>query len=230
MKENSKVEINNQMYEICAVSVKGEGKLENQDSYSIKYNDNTLVLVIADGLGSAPFSKEGSSKIVDICSNYLLRNNIDDNFFDNIISIWKKSVKSNFNLYDTTIRFIHINNESLTYGSIGDGWTLIDRDEVISVEANNVFSNQTDTIMSFNAKEKLLINKIDVNRFNTLLLSTDGFSEDIEKSSSKQFINKIVEDMNFDLNLFTNNLEDNILNWPVKSNKDDKTVIILKKG
>lgn len=230
MKDSLKIEINNQKYEISAVSVKGEGKLENQDSYSIKNNENTLVIVIADGLGSAPFSKEGSSKIVEICANYLLNSNINIDFFDNIISLWKKSVKSNFNLYDTTVRFIQINNECLTYGNIGDGWTLIDSDELISEESNNVFSNQTDTIMSFNAKDKLVIKKIKMNNFKVSLLSTDGFSEDIEKTSSKQFISKLVDDMTIDLNSFTNNLEENLLNWPVKSNKDDKTVIILKRG
>ena len=51
-------------YTIISCSVMGEGKIENQDSFEIYHDENQIIVVVADGLGSAIYSKEGSSKIV----------------------------------------------------------------------------------------------------------------------------------------------------------------------
>ena len=46
-------------YNVVGISVIGKKKIENQDSFLISADNVSLNIVVADGLGSAPFSKEG---------------------------------------------------------------------------------------------------------------------------------------------------------------------------
>ena len=58
--------INNKTYTIFAFSVMGDGKLENQDSFDYYFDDRQIIIAVADGLGSATFSKEGSLSLIHI--------------------------------------------------------------------------------------------------------------------------------------------------------------------
>ena len=69
-----RINLGNSCYSVVSCSVMGEGKIENQDSLKIYHDENQIIIVVADGLGSAIYSKEGSSKIVSIATKEIIRN------------------------------------------------------------------------------------------------------------------------------------------------------------
>lgn len=125
--KKAEVKIGKAKYSILAFSEMGFGKLENQDSYEIYSDEDQIIITLADGLGSATFSKEGSSKIVSILTKLIKENTDDESLPITLLREWKNAVKGNLNLYDTTVKFIHIKNETIRYGGVGDGWIAINK-------------------------------------------------------------------------------------------------------
>lgn len=60
-----------------------------------------------------------------------------------------------------------------------------------------------------------------------MVIATDGFSEDIEKDNGKAFMDDVFESVCKDENSFENEMKEALINWPVETNKDDKTVIFV---
>lgn len=229
-KEILSCSIANQKYTIVACSIMGNGKIENQDSYNIYKDDNQIIITVADGLGSAIFSKEGSNKMADICSDLLITEQIDDEFSSKLFKRWKNSLSGKLELYDTTIKFIKITKEDIFLGGIGDGWiAMLSDDTIVSKESNNLFSNQTDSILSFDLRKKFFIEKFSNINNLAITIATDGFSEDIDKSNIKSFLIDIERDIKNNVGVFMDELANTLKNWPVTSNKDDKTVILIVK-
>ena len=227
MSELLKTKLEDNEYIILANSVMGKGKIENQDSYKIYFDESMIIICVADGLGSVAFSKEGSQKIVEIGCE-LLKDNVDDTLPEKLRSKWKKSINSNYELYDTTFKFIKIQKDVIDYGTIGDGWiSFINNNELIDELADHEFSNHTDTIMSIGLAHKFIIRQMN-NNLDVCLVSTDGFSEDIDKKDGS-FMKDVSETMKEDCEAFEKELTDLMSNWPVKSNKDDKTLVIVKR-
>lgn len=219
--------IENKIIKIVAVSVMGRNKIENQDSYSINFVNNKILITLADGLGSAVFSKEGSEHITK-CSISMLINDISQKTILDIKTVWKKLIKSEFDKYDTTFKFLKIDNKKIEYGGIGDGWIcgLID-DSSFTLEANQTFSNQTDTILSTDLLNKFKLEKAYYGKTNIFLIATDGFSEDMKKAAFEDFLNEAKSSMINNISSFANELNENLENWPVSSNTDDKSVIFV---
>ena len=226
--KKAEVKIGKAKYSILAFSEMGFGKLENQDSYEIYSDEDQIIITLADGLGSATFSKEGSSKIVSILTKLIKENTDDESLPITLLREWKNAVKGNLNLYDTTVKFIHIKNETIRYGGVGDGWIAINKkDDFISLVASNTFSNQTDSILSFDLNRKFINKEVNTIGILNLLIATDGFSEDIEKDNGKAFMDDVFESVCKDENGFENEMKETLINWPVETNKDDKTVIFV---
>ena len=109
---------------IVGCSVMGNGKIENQDSVEIRQTNDSLIIVVADGLGSAAYSKEGSEKAVKITADILAQKDYE-NLSEKILSLWKENLQGHINQYDTTIKFIQITNEKIIVGGVGDGWIAL---------------------------------------------------------------------------------------------------------
>lgn len=62
MKEIKEIVIGDYQYLVIGVSVIGKKKIENQDSFLLSSDKSSLTITVADGLGSAPFSREGAIK------------------------------------------------------------------------------------------------------------------------------------------------------------------------
>lgn len=212
---------------IVACSVIGNGKIENQDSVEIRNTNDGIIVVVADGLGSAAYSKEGSERAVKITADLLEKEDFED-LPEKILINWKKNLQGNLNQYDTTVKFIYISSTKVFVGGIGDGWiSLKNNMEVKNFIENNVFSNQTDTILSFDLENRFWINEYEKDEFDALLISTDGFSEDIEKDNAFEFLSQVKIEMINNLDVFALDLDNTLLNWPIKSNRDDKTVVFI---
>lgn len=212
---------------VVACSVMGKGKIENQDSVEIKKISNGLIVAVADGLGSAAYSKEGSERAVKILVELLYGNNFT-NLPEKLIKEWKEKFEGNINQYDTTIKFVYINSKRIYIGGIGDGWiALKGKNNVESFTEKSEFSNQTDSILSIDLKTKFWIKELKLEEYSSILISTDGFSEDIDKENSFEFLKQVEAEITNDINNFSIDLDNSLSNWPVETNKDDKTVVFI---
>lgn len=229
--ETKKLKLSSKNIFVYAFSVIGEGKIENQDSFKIYSDENQVIIVVADGLGSAAYSKEGSQKITEVAIEILSNTDDFNGVYLNILNEWKKELEGNINQYDTTLKFLKIKNDMIVYGGVGDGWISIKSDKglvLVNMVAENTFSNQTDSILSFNLKEKFSVNKYELSDNLVGLVSTDGFSEDMDKDNSFGLLDGIDKELANNEGLFIEDTKNTFLNWPVETNRDDKTVVIFK--
>lgn len=125
--ESKRIQINfkNSIYTIISCSVMGEGKIENQDSMKIYYDENQIIVVVADGLGSAIYSREGSQKITSVAISALAKKSDLSELSLELQTEWKNGLEGNLNLYDTTVKFIKITDNTVFYGGVGDGWIAL---------------------------------------------------------------------------------------------------------
>lgn len=227
--ETKKVKLSSKNIFVYAFSVMGEGKIENQDSLKIYSDENQVIIVVADGLGSAAYSKEGSQRITEVAIDILSNTDDFNGVYLNILNEWKKELEGNINQYDTTLKFLKIKNDMIVYGGVGDGWISIKSDKgLVNMVAENTFSNQTDSILSFNLKEKFNVNEYELGDNLVGLVSTDGFSEDMDKDNSFGLLDGIDKELASNEESFIEDTKNTLLNWPVETNRDDKTVVIFK--
>lgn len=227
--ETKKVKLSSKNISVYAFSVMGEGKIENQDSFKIYSDENQVIIVVADGLGSAAYSKEGSQRITEVAIDILSNTDDFNGVYLNILNEWKKELEGNINQYDTTLKFLKIKNDMIVYGGVGDGWISIKSDKgLVNMVAENTFSNQTDSILSFNLKEKFNVNEYELGDNLVGLVSTDGFSEDMDKDNSFGLLDGIDKELASNEESFIEDTKNTLLNWPVETNRDDKTVVIFK--
>lgn len=227
--ETKKVKLPSKNISVYAFSVMGKGKIENQDSFKIYSDENQVIIVVADGLGSAAYSKEGSQRITEVAIEILSNTDDFNSLYLNILNDWKKELEGNINQYDTTLKFLKIKNDMIVYGGVGDGWISIKSDKgLVNMVAENTFSNQTDSILSFNLKEKFNVNEYELGDNLVGLVSTDGFSEDMDKDNSFGLLDGIDKELASNEESFIEDTKNTLLNWPVETNRDDKTVVIFK--
>lgn len=214
-------------YNVVGISVIGKKKIENQDSFLISADNVSLNIVVADGLGSAPFSKEGADHICGLCIE-ALKNKLDNDAILKLKEDWKLSVKSDYEKYDTTIKFLRFTDDEITFGGVGDGWICIESNGCIeSSEQPHTFSNQTDSILSIDLIAKFTSKSIEIGKEAIALISTDGFSEDIDKTNLLELLNDVKNGMCNDVYSFAEEMENALKNWPVETNCDDKTVVFV---
>ena len=60
-----------------------------------------------------------------------------------------------------------------------------------------------------------------------MIIATDGFSEDINKEDSFEFLKQAENEIKEDIGIFATDLEETLSNWPVQTNRDDKTVVFV---
>jgi len=228
MNINKKIRFNGHDYLLVGYSVQGNEKDQNQDSLFYMMDSQSIVICIADGLGSATFSKEGAEFASKIMAELLLNNDDLNDIHMAFLEKWKTKVGDRYELYDSTIRFVKIKTNQISYGGIGDGWTGIKcNNSYVHWTYDHTFINQTDSIMTLGYIEKFINRTIVTDDFQRCILATDGFSEDIEESMRDNLIEKM-GDLALKNSLdFMNQLEIQMKNWPIESNQDDKTVVLI---
>ena len=128
---------------------------------------------------------------------------------------------------DSTFKFLLIDKYEIVFGGIGDGWIvgIVDGKFFQSKSVNN-FSNQTDSIMSVGYEDKFKIVRMPYSKIQIISMATDGFSEDFENVNIESFLLDCLYEMNNNAEKFLDDLENMIENWPIKTNQDDKTIIL----
>ncbi len=212
---------------VVGCSVMGKDKIENQDRVEIRQTRNGLIIVVADGLGSALFSGDGAEKGVKITANLLEENNFD-NFASRLLDLWKNGLEGNLDQYDTTIKFIYLTQTKIIVGGVGDGWiALKKKKEIKNYVAKNEFSNQTDSILSSNLNDKFWMEEFKVAGVSSIIIATDGFSEDISKNRGFEFLSQAEKEIKSNISQFAQELDETLTNWPIETNKDDKTAVFV---
>jgi serine/threonine protein phosphatase PrpC len=215
-------------FTVIAASVKGSYHETNQDSFLISKTNNKLCISVADGLGSAIKSEIGSKKACETVSTLMLSSDTKPTLKEIIMS-WKDTLEGNILAYDTTLNFCVLSQESFRIGKIGDGslFLLIDN-KYEECENDTKFLNQTDSLLSCSDEKGL--QEREYVKFNecTILLSTDGFSEDIIPEKRNILLKEFSKNIDENPYEFANDLEAMLIDWPVKTNMDDKTVVIIR--
>ena len=227
--ETKKCRIPGYTISVFAFSETGRGKLENQDSFGVYLDEKQVIIAVADGLGSAAYSKEGSQTIVSVATDILSNTDLYESIPDEVLKRWGALIEGNANQYDTTLKFVKITDNNVVYGGIGDGWIVFaDENGLQSLTADNSFSNQTDSILSLDLKHKFVVKETDTIRFRIGVIATDGFSEDLEKENAFQMLNEVDVELRDNEEAFINEMIQTLANWPVETNCDDKTAVFIK--
>jgi serine/threonine protein phosphatase PrpC len=205
----------------------------NQDSYIVKKYNWGIVGIVCDGLGSKEYSHIGSNaltKAILKASRIFDFDNKDIKLFEPLVkSLWDIEIYPYMqNECSTTLLFAIIKNKKVFVGRVGDGAIAILGDKNILVEENkDSFTNYT---TPFGRDEKIEWNIFDENKVSSIVLCSDGISEDIQKNKILDFFKGYISNYRY-MNIFkrTNGIKMWLKNWPVKGHSDDKTIVALVK-
>ena len=221
---------------LLVLSEKGENHIKsgicNQDSYSFKVDDSgNYAFVVADGVSTCAFAKEGADKACETVCNLLSEcmELAEDDIKKIVFAEWKSLIKDNWNDYGTTINFIYVYPERIVMGKVGDGAVLVKNSEITSYlyEESEFYSSKTFALGTFLPKQSFRVNLIKHNDRLPLLLvlMTDGIVKEVDSKKYKEFSEYI------DLNIGNPNFVLELKNWISSLNKkngDDKTIFICK--
>lgn len=222
-------------FKVLKASVKGSfhnhNKMPNQDFLSTFRCGGLLCAVVCDGLGSHKKSDIGARCAVDAVKKTVkqLRSGIifeDVPFFLKLVhNNWLMALKEyKPGFYGTTCLIAVIKDKKVVAAQIGDGGLMIDGKKVFQ-KNSSLFSNQTLSLSSMFDINKWQWKVTEVNK--SILLCTDGVSEDIKNKDTGSFI-EWLSDVNRDL-VPNYILKKELKNWPNKKNGDDKTLIYLER-
>ena len=212
---------------LCFASHIGFDKTENQDAIHFAANGNAFALSICDGLGSAPLSALGSEKAAKLMVEHLLSGSFDKNEFK---EAWVKTFPDNTQLFNTTAKFILIQNKSIRLGGVGDGLIAIqNKDGIVSQTNHGDFSNQTSCIFDIKYDENFVDETKKLTIPSVIMIATDGFSEDIKEDGLEVLMKAAVDSLSNEeaCQEFDASLLELLQHWPNKTNGDDKTVAFI---
>lgn len=227
-------ELNNA--KLLVLSEKGENHIKsgicNQDSYSFKVDDSgNYAFVVADGVSTCAFAKEGADKACEAVCNLLSEcmKLPEDDIKQKVFSEWKNLVEKNWNDYGTTINFIYVYPERIVMGKVGDGAVIVKDAETASFlyEESEFYTSETFALGTFLPKQSFKVNLIKRNNSLSLLLvlMTDGIEKELDSEKLREFSEYI------DLNIGNPNFVLELKDWGLglnKKNGDDKTILICK--
>lgn len=220
--------------------------LPNQDSFIIKQTKNGMIAVVADGLGSKRFADKGSKEacraVVKTIKAFEKTQKKNKPFpINNIFLIiqkeWSLSLKQKG--YDpkqcsSTCLFVYITQKNIFTARLGDGMIFVlgkneDDNTLITDEKDDCFANTTYCLTSSDILNKQEISIFEKNKFSSIILCTDGVSNDIEEKKYADFVKDIRKNsLQNSRKINSLNMKTALLNWPVKGYSDDKTIVFIE--
>lgn len=221
---------------IVVLSEQGENHKKNgicnQDSYAFKVdNSGNYAFVVADGVGSCIFAKEGADKACEaVCD--ILSDCIDlseDEIKQKIFLKWKSLIGKDWNDYGTTINFLYVYPERTVMGKIGDGAVIMKNGDnaFILSEETEFYTAETFAFGSSIYKHSFRVFSMhyDVTVPILLVLLTDGIEKELNPEKRREFLDYIDSAIN------NKNFVVELKNWILSLNNkngDDKTIIICE--
>lgn len=221
-------------------------KLPNQDHFIITQTKVGVIAVVADGLGSKRFSDKGSQEacktVVKGITAFEKAKKRHKPFpvtdlFLLIQREWRRRLSQRG--YDpvqcsSTCLFVYITQKNILTARLGDGiiFMLAKNEEenvLITDEKEDCFANTTYSLTSSDILKKQEIAIFKRNAFSSILLCTDGVSNDITESKHADFIKEIRKtSVQNNRKINSLNMKTTLLNWPVKGHSDDKTIVFIE--
>ena len=218
--------------------------IANQDSFIIREYNFGTVMVVADGLGSLKYSNIGSKMVCEaVCEGSKIWNNNDNKNIRNLIKLihilWEMKI-SPYEKKDcgTTCLFSIVISDSnrVIIGQIGDGLLAYIKDNQLSIlkEKNDDFLNITSSMHNVKKFSEWTYDEVILEDNSlTLLMCTDGISEDIVDNKEKEFIMELESVLVNKKSMKQRNkkLKKILEAWKTPYSHDDKTIILyMKKG
>lgn len=223
---------------IHSAIIKGPKKEKLQDALGIINQKYFKLFIVADGLGSAKNSDFGAKKAiiaVEKAINQWRKLEKKDNkvLLQLIHFYWNLLIgDSNFEKKDclTTCLFAYVDklDKRMILGQLGDGILhFVSKEEIVLVKSLDDY-NYTKSLGNSKSFDdwNLKSFSFDINDF-TLLVATDGISEDLVENKETEFTEAIIQKMTkLKQNKRNNYLKQLLENWPTKFHSDDKTICI----
>lgn len=205
----------------------------NQDSYLVKTFQWGIIGIVCDGLGSKKYSHIGSKALVlavaEASDKFDFGITNTEQFEILIKSLWEKNIYP-YSCDDcaTTLLFAIIKHNTIYTGRVGDGMICILGENNIIIEENkNCFTNYT---TPFGKDETIQWQIFNLKNVESLILCSDGISEDIQKEKSFDFCEKyVLKYKNQKKRKREKEIKEWLKEWPVKGHSDDKTIVALVK-
>lgn len=214
---------------------------ENQDSFCITRYGFGMVMVVADGLGTKKHSKIGSKEVCKAVGEatkvWIKKQNTPTEYLIKLIhNVWDLYIypyKKN-DCATTCLFSIVLNNGRVILGQLGDGIIYYNNGENLNVltEIEDEFLNITKSMSSAKSICEWKFKEISLTDQDfTLLMTTDGLSEDIIKEKRQDFMNYILKQIESKKRQSKKNL---VIKKILKSTNskysyDDKTLIIFNR-
>lgn len=176
-------------------------KTQCQDSITIFEDQTSIIFVLADGLGSLPYSEIAAKTATETArvflqkhARYHISGVSEDHFLElrkNIIEELKLRIQQEaqkreipVSKMDCTLTFAHIfkKNDLILFGRLGDSAVcLIGEDKATSYNDGNTSANGTTTVMEKDAYQNLEIHLIDAEKekIKAIILTSDGLENEI---------------------------------------------------
>lgn len=223
------------------ISLRGEyhrlNRTKNQDAVMVKEFSFGKIIAVADGLGSHRFSRNGSRAVVlAVKQSFLLykkhliprekiTETIGHKYYANL------RPKHKIEAATTCIFAAYIYGEGVFIGQVGDGCAYVSNLGSTSIlkAKDDEFSNLV-VPLSYKNYNKVLwttrfIKESKIQDM-TIILATDGISEDIVKYHENEFVEYIKQLLGFDnKHVGKLKLKEFLRDWP---SGDDKTMAILR--
>lgn len=223
---------------IHSAIIKGPNKEKLQDAIRVIDEKHYTVLIIADGLGSAINSDYGAKKAVLAVERALHQwrdlTRKDDKVLIQLIHFnWNLLIgDSGFERRDclTTCVLCYIDkvSQKVILGQLGDGLVYFKtKNEIILFDSFDDF-NFTKCLGSSTSYADWQIKSVGYDKTDfTLIIATDGISEDLVKGKEGEFAENLIREM-YKIKRKNRNayLYQFLKNWPTKFHSDDKTICI----
>ncbi len=228
--ENAKVKAIE--YSVCGQNHATIG-LQNQDSVLAEIlSDDVGYMVLADGVSSATYSKEGAiaatEVIRDLCyeiSNIDIQNIDLEILKEKIVRQWKSRFKSQWNEYAATLNFLLYVSGTILIGQIGDGLIVLNVDgkNFIYTEMSEFYTSETDALCEQVRRSAFRLDRVPYKLGFKAYMVTDGIGKEIAEESRVDlgvYLNRMMDNS-------IDEIEDELKVWIDglgKKNGDDKSI------
>jgi serine/threonine protein phosphatase PrpC len=208
-------------------------KIPNQDSFLVKKYTWGIVGAVCDGLGSKTYSHIGSRSLVNAVAKtaQLFDFEKDIQLFEPLLkSLWDIDIfPYSQDEVSTTLLFTITKNNQVYIGRVGDGAIAVfGKNSLLLEEEKDMFTNYT---VPFGRDKKIQWHIFDANDIDSVVMCSDGISEDIQKNKLLDFFQNYIATYNgMQSNKRVYEIKKWLKNWPVKGHSDDKTIVALIKA
>lgn len=168
-----------------------ESNQNNQDAISVKYDDNSCVVVLADGAGSRKYADAGAKCVSNAVSEFLyanvrsiffadrkaLKQELYDLVKQELFRLAEEYGQIGVREFGSTLLFAVVNKDAYIIGHLGDGTIMgcyKDSYPVLSFPETGPIKNSTVLTTSFQAEKHLRIKKGRTFDLDGIILLSDG--------------------------------------------------------